>query len=341
MSSSRNHRPGVAHLVAARSAPDCGINHWLIGDSPQMAKVAEDILIAAPDDITVLITGEPGTGKEIAAHAIHHLSGRARGPFVVANCGAFPESLLESELFGYVKGAFTGAISDRKGLFEEASGGTIFLDEIGEAPLAAQVRLLRVLQERKIRPVGSRLEKTVDVRVIAATNCDLRRSIDEGRFRSDLYYRLNGFPIRMPALREHPSDIPLLIEHFLGPTKLEKGGMELMCRYHWPGNVRELMAMIKRMKLRAAGKEVISIEQVRRETGLEKTNTPSRHTFVWQPGKPVTEYFAEQLLDIYRIGLALCEGNHSKAARLLGLDRKTLDRRLAQAHRIIDSVRGY
>jgi transcriptional regulator with GAF, ATPase, and Fis domain len=293
MSSSRNHRPGAAHLVVARSAPDCGIKRWLIGDSPQMAKVAEDILIAAPDDITVLITGEPGTGKESAANAIHHFSGRAKGPFVVANCGAFPESLIESELFGYVKGAFTGAVSDHKGLFEEASGGTIFLDEIGEAPLAAQVRLLRVLQERKIRPVGARLEKTVDVRVIAATNCDLERAVAEGRFRSDLYYRLNGFPIRLPALRERPSDIPLLVEHFLGSTKLEKGGIELLCRYHWPGNVRELIAMTRRMKLRAAGKEVISVEHVRREVGPEKMDAPSRCTFVWQPGRPVSEYFAE------------------------------------------------
>src|SRR5215475_2999936 len=222
MYSARSHNSAGAHLVAARSASDCGIERWLIGDSPQMAKVAEDILIAAPDDITVLITGEMGTGKENAAHAIHYLSGRARGPFIVANCGSFPESLLESELFGYVKGAFTGAISNRKGLFEEARGGSIFLDEIGEAPLAAQVRLLRVLQERKIRPVGARLEKKVDVRVIAATNCDLKRAVDEGRFRADLYDRLNEFPIRMPALREHPSDIRLLIEHYLGSTKFEK-----------------------------------------------------------------------------------------------------------------------
>jgi transcriptional regulator with PAS, ATPase and Fis domain len=327
-------------LVAARSAPDGGIKSWLIGDSPQMAKVAEDILVAAPDDITVLITGEPGTGKEITAQAIHHLSGRARGPFVAINCGAFPESLLESELFGYVKGAFTGAVSDRKGLFEEANGGTIFLDEIGEATLAVQVRLLRVLQERKIRPVGARYEKTVDVRVIAATNCDLKQAVAEGRFRSDLYYRLNWFPIRMPALRERPSDIPLLIEHFLGSTKLEKGGMELLRRYQWPGNVRELIAMIERMKLRAAGKEMISVEQVRQEVGPEKTDAPSQYTFVWQPGMPVMEFFAEQFLDIYGIGLALCGGKRSKAARLLGMDRKTLDRRLAQAHRIIDSVKG-
>jgi transcriptional regulator with GAF, ATPase, and Fis domain len=316
MSSSRNNCPGAAHLVAARSAPDSGIKGWLIGESPQMAKVAEDILVAAPDDITVLITGEPGTGKEIAAQAIHHLSGRVRGPFVAVNCGAFPESLLESELFGYVKGAFTGAVSDHKGLFEEANGGTIFLDEIGEAPLAAQVRLLRVLQERKIRPVGARLEKTVDVRVIAATNCDLKQAVAEGRFRSDLYYRLNWFPIRMPALRERPSDIPLLVEHFLGP------------------------AMIKRMKLLAAGKDMISIEQIRREVDPEKTDAPSQYTFVWQPGMPVMEFFAEQFLDIYGIGLALCGGKRSKAARLLGMDRKTLDRRLAQAHRIIDSVKG-
>ncbi len=340
MSSSRNHRTGPARLVAARSAPDGGIKSWLIGDSQQMAKVAEDILVAAPDDITVLITGEQGTGKEIAANVIHHLSARAKGPFVAANCGAFPKSLLESELFGYAKGAFTGAVSDHKGLFEEANGGTIFLDEIGEASLAVQVRLLRVLQERKIRPVGARHEKTVDVRVIAATNCDLKQAVAEGRFRSDLYYRLNWFPIRMPALRERPSDIPLLIEHFLGSTKLEKGGIELLCRYQWPGNVRELIAMIERMKLRAAGKEMISVEQVRLEVGPEKTDAPSQYTFVWQPGMPVMEFFAEQFLDIYGIGLALCGGKRSKAARLLGMDRKTLDRRLAQAHRIIDSVKG-
>src|SRR5262249_1531985 len=156
---------------------------------------------------------------------------------------------------------------------------------------------------------------------------DLKRAVDEGRFRADLYYRLNGFPIRMPALRERPSDIPLLVRHFLGSIKLEEGGIELLCQYHWPGNVRELVAMAKRMKLRAAGSEVISVEQVRRETG----GAPAGYTSVWYPGRPVTDHFAEQLLDIYRIGLSLCEGNHSKAARLLGLDRTTLDRKLTQA----------
>jgi len=227
-----------------------------------------------------------------------------------------------------------------KHLFDPKTFGVSLTRFFGETPLAAQVRLLRVLQERKIRPVGAHEERELDVRVIAATNCDLERAVAEGRFRSDLYYRLNGFPIRMPALREHPSDIPLLIKHFLGSTRLEKGGIELLCSYHWPGNVRELMAMTRRMKLRAAGKEVISVELVRQEIGFEKKDTPSRYTFIWNPGKPVTEYFAEQLLDIYRVGLALCGGNHSKAARLLGLDRKTLDRRLAQAHRIIGGARG-
>src|SRR5262249_52168338 len=260
-----------AHLVAAHSAPDCGIRQWLIGDSPQMAKVAEEILIAAPDEITVLITGEPGTGKELAACALHYLSPRSKGPFVTINCGSLTESLLESELFGYVRGAFTGASSNRQGLFEAASGGTIFLDEIGEMTLITQVRLLRVLQERKVRPVGAHEEKEIDARVIAATNCDLKRSVGEGRFRADLYYRLNGFPIRMPALREHPEDIPLLIEHLFCSTKLEEGGIEMLCRYNWPGNVRELMAMTRRMKLRAGGGGVISIEQVRREIELEKT----------------------------------------------------------------------
>jgi two-component system, NtrC family, response regulator AtoC len=342
MSSARNHRHiNTTHLVAARSAPGCGIKQWLIGESPQMAKVAEEILIAAPDNITVLITGEPGTGKELAANAIHYKSNRSEASFIVANCGGFTESLLEARLFGYIKGAFTGATTNQIGLFEAADGGTIFLDEIGNMPMSLQGYLLRVLQEQAILPIGAHREKRVDVRVIAATNCDLKRAVEEGRFRADLYDRLNGFPIRMPALREHPSDIPLLIEHFLGSTKLEKGGIELMCRYHWPGNVRELMAMIRRMKLRAAGREVISLEQVRQEIRLEKMDAPSRYTYVWHPGKPVTECFAEQLLDIYGIGLALCEGNHSKAARLLGLDRKTLDRRLARAHRIIDDVRRH
>ena len=181
----------------------------------------------------------------------------------------------------------------------------------------------------------------MDVRVIAATSCDLERAVVEGRLRSDLYYRLNWFPIRMPALRERPSDIPFLIEHFLGSTKLEKGGMELLRRYQWPGNVRELIATIERMKLRAAGKEMISVEQVRLEVGPEKTDASSQYTFVWQPGMPVIEFLAEQFLDIYEIVLALCGGKRSKAARLLGMDRKTLDRRLAQAHRIIEGVRGH
>jgi len=181
----------------------------------------------------------------------------------------------------------------------------------------------------------------VDVRVIAATSCDLERAVVEGRLRSDLYYRLNWFPIRMPALRERPSDIPFLIEHFLGSTKLEKGGMELLRRYQWPGNVRELIATIERMKLRAAGKEMISVEQVRLEVGPEKTDASSQYTFVWQPGMPVIEFLAEQFLDIYEIVLALCGGKRSKAARLLGIDRKTLGRRLAQAHRIIEGVRGH
>lgn len=341
MSSMRNHRNAGAHLVAARSAPDCGIERWLIGNSPQMVKVAEDISIAAPDDITVLITGEMGTGKENAAHAIHDLSGRASGPFIAINCGSFPESLLESELFGYVKGSFTGAISNRKGLFEVARGGSIFLDEIGDAPPAAQVRLLRVLQERKIRPVGAYEERELDTRVIAATNCDLERAIAEGHFRADLYYRLNGFPIRMPALRERPSDIPLLMEHFLGSTKLEKGGMELLRHYQWPGNVRELVEMTRRMKLYAAGKDVISIELIRQLIGLDKADAPSPQTFVWQPGTPIEEYFAEQLLVLYGVGLAHCKDNHSKAARFLGMDRKTLDRRLARAHRIIDDPQDH
>jgi two-component system response regulator HupR/HoxA len=213
-------------------------------------------------DISVLITGESGTGKELLARAIHYASPRGDKPFVVENCGALPDQLLESELFGCKKGAFTGAYEDRIGLFEQASGGTIFLDEIGETSPAFQVKLLRVLQEGEIRPLGARLTRKVDVRVIAATNRNLEEEVREKHFRRDLFYRLAAFPIHVPPLRERPMDVPLLAERLLGDTakgfrrpnlRFEAGALEQLARYDWPGNVRELQNEIQRMVALAEG----------------------------------------------------------------------------------------
>ena len=248
------------------------LERLLVGNSEPMRDLEQEILIAAGDEIAVLITGETGAGKELVAQEIHRRCDRAGGPFIAVNCGSLTESLLETKLFGYVKGAFTGAAGAQSGLFESANGGTIFLDEIGDMPLPLQVYLLRVLQERKITPVGSHTERKVDVRVIAATNKELPREVKEGRFREDLYFRLSEFPIRVPALREHPSDIPVLIRHFLEDMEIEEGALDLLCGYEWPGNVRELKATVKRLTLRAGarGARVITTDQARCEIRLSE-----------------------------------------------------------------------
>jgi two-component system response regulator PilR (NtrC family) len=227
----------------------------IIGQSPKMRAIFELIQTVAPQSSRVLITGESGTGKELVARAIHENSARASEPFITINCGAFPETLLESELFGYMKGAFTGANENRQGLFQAAHGGTLFLDEIGNMTLTMQVKLYRVLQEGKVRPVGSTEETDVDVRVIAATNKDLEKEISEGRFREDLYYRLSVIPVHVPTLRERREDIPLLARHFLERFRKEMDkpvraiSTEAMRRlegYEWPGNVRELENTMER-----------------------------------------------------------------------------------------------
>src|SRR6204780_5270748 len=231
-----------------------GLDH-MIGTSPKMRAIFELIQNIAPQPSRVLITGESGTGKELVARAIHENSARAKSPFITINCGAFPETLLESELFGYVKGAFTGANENRNGLFHAAHGGTLFMDEIGNMSVTMQVKLYRVLQEGKVRPLGSTEESDVDVRVIAATNKDFAKEIAEGRFREDLYYRLSVIPIHLPALRERREDIPLLARSFLDRysksmgKKIEAIDPEAMRRlevYDWPGNVRELENTIER-----------------------------------------------------------------------------------------------
>src|SRR5579862_1344282 len=227
----------------------------IIGSSSAMEKLKQTVRTVASTASTVLIHGESGTGKELVARAVHVCSPRATEAFVSVNCGAFPETLLESELFGYLKGSFTGANQNKRGLFEVASGGTLFLDEISEMTLAMQVKLLRVLQERTVRPVGSTSEISIDVRVIAATNRDLDKAVAENVFREDLYYRLNVIPIRVPNLRERREDIPLLANHFLKKyaaaasrsiLRVNKESLQAVCGYEWPGNVRQLENTVER-----------------------------------------------------------------------------------------------
>ena len=229
----------------------------LSGDSSEMQRVRESMGKAAAKDVTVLITGESGTGKEIVAASLHEGSRRAEKPFVPVNCGAIPADLIESELFGHEKGAFTGAVSTRSGRFELANGGTLFLDEVGDLPHMMQVKLLRVIQERSFERVGGTQTLTTDVRIIAATHCDLEAMIKEGSFREDLYYRLNVYPIRMPALRQHKQDIPELINTLLNRAQVNQqdkvrftsAAMQALMRYEWPGNVRELANLVERMSV--------------------------------------------------------------------------------------------
>src|ERR1700752_1042106 len=239
----------------------------IIGQSPKMRAIFELIQTIAPQNSRVLITGESGTGKELVARAIHENSLRAQAPFITINCGAFPETLLESELFGYMKGAFTGANENRRGLFQASDGGTLFMDEIGNMNLAMQVNLYRVLHEGKVRPLGSTEELDVDVRVIAATNKDLEKAIAVGEFREDLFYRLSVIPIHVPSLRERRDDIPLLARHFLEQFRksMEKPiqgispeAMSLLESYDWPGNVRELENTIERAVALESGTEISS-----------------------------------------------------------------------------------
>src|SRR6202047_2734 len=259
----------------------------IIGQSPNMRAIFDMIQTVAPQTSRVLITGESGTGKELVARAIHENSQRAQAPFITINCGAFPETLLESELFGYMKGSFTGANDNRHGLFQAANGGTLFMDEIGNMSLTMQVRLYRVLQEGKVRPIGSTEETDVDVRIIAATNKNFEKEIAEGRFREDLYYRLSVIPIQLPALRERREDIPLLTRHFLETfrTVMEKPieaiSPEAMTRlesYDWPGNVRELENTLERAVALESGREISLRVLPDRIAGYAGTARSEEHT---------------------------------------------------------------
>src|SRR5580765_1900113 len=273
----------------------------IIGTAPKMQAVFKLIERVADTDSTVLILGESGTGKELVARALHFNSRRQSAPFVPINCSALPENLLESELFGHRRGAFTGAINDKKGLFQEADGGTIFLDEVGSMPPMLQSRLLRVLQEREVRRVGDNTSVSVNVRVLAATNEPLEKRIKEGTFREDLYYRLNVIPIALPALRERAEDIPLLVTHFLKskvhprsgkPFQMTRQAMEVLCAHDWPGNVRELENAIERACALAEG-DVIQASDLPRNVaaGAKNSDAPDATLTATLPSVPETALY--------------------------------------------------
>jgi DNA-binding NtrC family response regulator len=306
----------------------------LIGSSPALQSVLDVVERVADTDSTVLVTGESGTGKEMVARALHWNSRRAERMLVTVNCGAIPEELLESELFGHVRGAFTNAVSHREGRFSLANGGTIFLDEIGDMSPNLQVKLLRVLQDRTFEPVGSSQTVKVDVRVIAATNQRLEQAIRERRFREDLYYRLNVIPIEVPPLRERREDIPLLVSHFLngateekqfGPCTLTAEALELLIRHDWPGNVRELENLIERLVV-LKGEGEIGVAEL--PEPLRAGSSPAAHAgpreSLPQTGLSFHEVVDRFEADLIRQALERTHWNKNQAARLLGLNRTTL-----------------
>ncbi|MDD5308926.1 MAG: sigma-54 dependent transcriptional regulator [Deltaproteobacteria bacterium] len=309
----------------------------ILGTSPAMLDVYKTIEAMAHTSSTVLVQGESGTGKELVARAIHRLGSRAAGPFVPVNCSAIPESLIESELFGHVRGAFTGAVALRKGLFETASGGTIFLDEIGELAPQIQVKLLRVLQEGEIKRIGSSHSLIVDVQVIAATNVDMVTAMKTGAFREDLYYRLNVINIVLPPLRERAEDIPLLAYHFLdkyvrrsgrGPKRISSEAMNALNAYSWPGNVRELENAIERAVIMARS-EVIAPADLPRSLGDQTEKMPTHRALLDMPYTEAKRLMIERFdRDYADNALARTEGNVSRAAQLSRLDRSNFRRML-------------
>lgn len=304
-------------------SPDTAI----VGRSPKMLEVYHAIARVAPSTASVVIAGTSGTGKELVARAIHAHSRRAEKPFTPINCGSFPDAILESELFGHEKGAFTGADSSRPGLFEATNGGTLFLDEISETSLSFQVKLLRVLQERQVRRLGSNTFLPVDVRILAATNKDLSALIQAGQFREDLYYRLSVVMIPLPSLEERPEDIPLLVDHFLKrfnqrnqrQVRIGEGAVRLLISMSWPGNVRELENLIERLAIFTATEE-ITAEEVERERARRGATGAAPEKSASTLGGKLQEIERQEILRVLREA----RGNKSLAARKLGIERKTL-----------------
>ena len=295
----------------------------MIGSSPRMIDIYKTLSRVAPTDATVLIEGETGTGKELIAGMIHRNSKRAQQPFVPVDCGAIAPSLLESELFGTLRGAYTGADRDRTGVFEAAHGGTVFLDEIGDIDLGFQLKLLRFLQEREIRPLGSARAKKVDVRVIAATNKNVQKMVEEGKFREDLWYRLNVVRLTVPPLCERTTDIPLLAHYFLKryneryglATKITDTGVKALEDYSWPGNIRQLQHLMERLTILAPGGRV---DKAVVEAAIEQMDSRDHGN----------ESLADAETDQIRRVLTATNGNKTRAAKILGIERKTLYRKL-------------
>ncbi len=315
----------ASHRGAKESAarPDEGPETAIIGRTPKMLEVYRAIARVAPTEASVLILGASGTGKELVARALHDHSARARMPFVPVNCGALPENILESELFGHEKGAYTGADSSRPGLFEAAHGGTLFLDEISETRPGFQVNLLRAVQEQQIRRVGSHKYTPINVRILAASNRDLSKLMSDGRFREDLYYRLSVVVINLPGLEERREDIPLLVQHFLKRANrrskrnvtITEAAVKLLTVYPWPGNVRELENLVERLAIFCASGE-IGVADVERERQMVRANGVPDKT----PPTTLEEMERQHILRV----LQEHAGNKSKAARALGIERKTL-----------------
>lgn len=307
--------------VSVSSAPDL----YIEGQSQAARQLYEHVRLVAPTDMSVLVTGASGTGKEYIARRIHEQSNRSKAPFVAVDCGAIPKELAASEFFGHVKGSFTGAIENKTGAFVAAQGGTIFLDEIGNLTYEVQVQLLRALQERKVKPIGSNQEIAINVRLISATNENLRQAIEKGDFREDLYHRINEFTIRIPDLKERKEDLLLFANHFLdlANSELQKDiigfdndTMQLFQSYSWPGNLRQMKNVIKYATLLATGRYI-----TRKELPEELTENLSSHTNIQLKN-------VEHERDLIRKALQECGNNKTRAAQLLGIDRKTLYNKL-------------
>jgi two-component system nitrogen regulation response regulator NtrX len=303
----------------------------MVGESYVMAQLREQVAMAAPTNGRVLIYGENGTGKELVARSIHSLSRRRTGPFIEVNCAAIPEELIESELFGHVKGAFTGAVTERRGKFELADAGTLFLDEIGDMSLKTQAKVLRALQEQVVEPVGGAASVRVDVRVLAATNKELTGEIRAGRFREDLYFRLNVIPIFVPPLRDRADDVPLLAEHFMAelareygrrPKKLDPGAAAGLRSYRWPGNVRELRNVIERLMIMVPGDTITLADLGFLDSGLPGATVDGGTAL---PLHEARERFEREY--ILR-ALAAQQGNISRTAEALGVERSNLYRKM-------------